>query len=308
MKYVKTLGSRGTGKDRIAIIYADGDIVGGKGDGTQIAAEDIVKTLKRVREDDRIKAVVFRINSRGGSSLASEIIWREAMLLAEAKPLITSMGDVAASGGYYIASPSHKIVAEPTTITGSIGVFGLIPNAEKLLNDKLGMNFEYVGTGAHSDIGRIDRKMTSDEREYIEQVIDRIYSTFLKRVSDGRSMTTDEVHEIAQGRVWTGIMAKEIGLVDEMGGLEKAIEIAASEAGLESYKIKEYPKVKDPFTVLVNKMQGNTSLETQLKVLSENSSFGPYIKYLSDLDKWGSQHSVQAMMPFDIEVKNYFLR
>jgi protease-4 len=308
IKYAKKIGSRGDGKDRIAIVYADGDIVGGKGDGSQIAAEDVVATLKKVREDKRIKAVVFRINSRGGSSLASDIIWREAKLLAETKPLIASMGDVAASGGYYIALPANKIVAEPTSITGSIGVFGLIPNAKVLLNDKLGLNFEYVGTGAHSDVGRIDRDMTSDEREYIEQLIDRIYDTFLSRVSEGRGMTKDEAHEIAQGRVWTGIMAQEVGLIDELGGLEKAIEVAANEAGIESYKIKEYPKVKDPITIFVDKMQGNSSMEAQLNTFAKSTTLGPYVKYISDFEKWGSKQTIQAMMPFDIRVKNYFLQ
>ena len=308
LKYSKTLGIRGDGKERIAIVYSDGDIIGGKGDGTQIAAEDVVATLKKVREDDKIKAVVFRINSRGGSSLASDIIWREAKLLAEAKPLIVSMGDVAASGGYYIATPARKIVAEPTTITGSIGVFGLIPNAQKLLNDKLGVSFEYVGTGSHSDIGRVDRNMTADERAYIEQIIDRIYNTFLTRVSEGRNMSKEQVNEIAQGRVWTGVMAKEVGLVDELGGLDKAIEIAASEAGLTEYKIKEYPKDQDPFNMIISKMQGNSSLESQLTKLSESSVFGKYVKSLADLEKWGTQHSVQAMMPYDITVKNYFLK
>ncbi|HAV25959.1 MAG TPA: signal peptide peptidase SppA, partial [Bacteroidetes bacterium] len=163
-KYARSLGSVGSGSDRIAVVYASGDIVGGKGDGTQIAADDMAATLKKVRLDDKVKAVVFRIDSRGGSSLASDIIWREAKLLAEAKPLIVSMSDVAASGGYYIATPARKIVAEATTITGSIGVFGLIPNAGELLNKKLGLDFEYVGTGKHSDMGRIDRNMTAEER------------------------------------------------------------------------------------------------------------------------------------------------
>ncbi|MEY2925112.1 MAG: signal peptide peptidase SppA [Bacteroidota bacterium] len=307
-KYAKGLGLRGEGKERIAVIYASGDIVGGKGDGSQIAADDMAATLKKVREDDKIKAVVFRIDSRGGSSLASDIIWREAKLLAAEKPLIVSMSDVAASGGYYIATPARKIVAEPTTITGSIGVFGLIPNAQKLLNDKMGLNFEYIGTGEHSDIGRIDRNMTPTEREYIEQVIDKIYDTFLTRVSEGRKMTKEQVNEIAQGRVWTGIMAKEVGLVDELGGLEKAIEIAAKEANLEEYKLKEYPKAQDPVQMIIEKMSGNTNLKAQLKEVSANTPFAPYVKYLGDLERWGTAHSVQAMMPYDISIKNYFLR
>jgi protease-4 len=307
-KYAKTLGTIGSGNDRIAVVYASGDIIGGKGDGTQIAADDLAETLKGVRLDDKIKAVVFRIDSRGGSSLASDIIWREAKLLAAAKPLIVSMSDVAASGGYYIATPARKIVAEPTTITGSIGVFGLIPNAKKLLNDKLGIEFDYVGTGEHSDIGRIDRSMTSEERAYIESIIDKIYDTFLSRVAEGRKMTKEQVHEIAQGRVWTGVMAKEVGLVDELGGLEKAIEIAAKEAKLTKYKLKEYPKDQDQLEMIINKISGSTSLQAKVKEMVKYTGFESYAHYLVDFERFGTKHSVQALMPYDIKVMNYSLR
>jgi len=307
-KYAKSLEDVGSGSDRIAVVYASGDIIGGKGDGTQIAADDLAETLKNVRLDNKVKAVVLRIDSRGGSSLASDIIWREAKLLSAAKPLIVSMSDVAASGGYYIATPASKIVAEPTTITGSIGVFGLIPNAQKLLNDKLGIEFEYVGTGKHSDIGRIDRDMTLEEREYIESIIDKIYDTFLSRVAEGRKMTKEQVHEVAQGRVWTGVMAKEVGLVDELGGLEKAIEIAAKEANLTEYKLKEYPKVQDQLELIVNKMTGNTSFQSKVKEMTKYTGFESYAHYLSEFEKFGTKHSVQAIMPFDISVKNYSLQ
>ncbi len=306
-KYAKSLEDVGSGSDRIAVVYASGDIIGGKGDGTQIAADDLAETLKNVRLDKKVKAVVLRIDSRGGSSLASDIIWREAKLLSAAKPLIVSMSDVAASGGYYIATPASKIVAEPTTITGSIGVFGLIPNAQKLLNDKLGIEFEYVGTGKHSDIGRIDRDMTLEEREYIESIIDKIYDTFLSRVAEGRKMTKEQVHEVAQGRVWTGVMAKEVGLVDELGGLEKAIEIAAKEANLTEYKLKEYPKVQDQLELIVNKMSGNTSFQSKVKEMAKYTGFESYAHYLTEFEKLGTKHSVQAIMPFDISVKNYSL-
>jgi protease IV len=306
-KYAKSLEDLGSGSDRVAVVYASGDIIGGKGDGTQIAADDLAETLKNVRLDNKVKAVVLRIDSRGGSSLASDIIWREAKLLSAAKPLIVSMSDVAASGGYYIATPARKIVAEPTTITGSIGVFGLIPNAQKLLNDKLGIEFEYVGTGKHSDIGRIDRDMTLEEREYIESIIDKIYDTFLSRVAEGRKMTKEQVHEVAQGRVWTGVMAKEVGLVDELGGLEKAIEIAAKEANITEYKLKEYPKVKDQLELIVNKMSGNTSFQSKVKEMAKYTGFESYAHYLSEFEKFGRKHSVQAIMPFDISVKNYSL-
>lgn len=307
-KYAKSLKSTGSGRDRIAVVYASGDIVGGKGDGTQIASDDMAKTLKSVRLDDKVKAVVFRIDSRGGSSLASDIIWREAKLLAEEKPLIVSMSDVAASGGYYIATPARKILAEPTTITGSIGVFGLIPNAEKLLNDKMGVTFEYIGTGKNSDMGRIDRPLTSNQKEYIGSIIDKIYDTFLTRVADGREMTKEEVHAVAQGRVWTGKMAKEVGLVDQLGGLEDAIAVAAEEAGLKDYRLKELPKSKDPIVEMVAKFQGNSSLGSQLQRMTQNTGFESYIQQLSDIERWGTKQSVQAIMPYTIEIKNYTLR
>jgi protease-4 len=265
-------------------------------------------TLKRVRKDEKIKAVVFRIDSRGGSSLASDIIWREAKLLAAEKPLIVSMSDVAASGGYYIATPARKIFAEPTTVTGSIGVFGLIPNAQKLLEDKMGLSFEYVSTGKHSDMGRIDRPLKADEREYIESVIDKIYDTFLSRVAEGRKMTKEEVHEIAQGRVWTGVMAQEVGLVDILGGLDDAIAYAAAEAELTEFKIREYPKVQDPINLIMDKMQGNISAQQRLVELSKNTGFEQYVKQLNDLERWGTSHTVQAIMPYNITVQNYSLR
>ena len=307
-KYAKNLNSNGNSSDRIAIVYASGDIVGGKGDGSQIASDDMVKTLKSVRLDDKIKAVVLRIDSRGGSSLASDIIWREAKLLADEKPLIVSMSDVAASGGYYIATPARKILAEPTTITGSIGVFGLIPNAQKLLNDKMGLTFEYIGTGENSDMGRVDRPLTSNQKEYIGSIIDRIYDTFLTRVADGRGMTKDEVHAVAQGRVWTGKMAKEVGLVDQLGGLEDAIAIAAEEAGLEDYSLKELPRALEPILEFINKIQENSSLNYHLQKMVKNTSFESYIHQLSDVERWGTKQSVQAIMPYSIEIKNYTLR
>ncbi|MFB1004436.1 MAG: S49 family peptidase, partial [Bacteroidia bacterium] len=213
-----------------------------------------------------------------------------------------------ASGGYYIATPARKIFAESTTVTGSIGVFGLIPNAEKLLKEKMGLDFEYVGTGKHSDIGRLDRAITEEEREYIASIIDKIYDTFLSRVAEGRNMTKEQVNEIAQGRVWTGIMAKEIGLVDELGGLEAAIASAAKEAELTDFKIREFPKAKDPFNMLLSKIQGNTNLQAQIIEATKNTGYEGFVKQLTDMKRWGSQHSVQAIMPYDITVRNYSLR
>ncbi|MBR9861063.1 signal peptide peptidase SppA [bacterium] len=301
-KYNKLVSRSGSG-ERIAVVYASGDIVGGKGDGQEIGADAMAKTLKKLREDDDIKAVVFRIDSRGGSSLASDIIWREARLLSETKPLIVSMSDVAASGGYYISAPASKIVANATTITGSIGVFGLIPNAKKLLNEHLGVNVEYVNTGEYSDIGRVDRALKPEEKEYITEIVERIYQQFINKVSDGRNLTVAQVDSIGQGRVWTGAMAKEIGLVDELGGLEVAIALAASEAGLEEYRVREYPHFKDPIQQFISQMQYQSQLESTI----ERSSFALYLKSLLDAQKWGSQHSVQMLMPYDLNVKAYQL-
>ena len=303
-KYKKVSGKYNSAKDRIGVVFACGDIVGGKGDGSQIAAEDMAATLKKLREDDKIKAVVFRIDSRGGSALASDIIWREARLLAEVKPLIVSMSDFAASGGYYISAPAHTIVADPTTITGSIGVFGLVPNAQKFLNEKLGIHMEYVGTGEYSDIGRIDRPLKAKEKEYITAIIDDIYDEFVSKVVEGRSMTKEKVDSIAQGRVWTGAMAKEIGLVDELGGIEHAISLAAKAAGLEEYRVKDYPKLQDPFNMIMERIQGNSKLESSF----ENTALGKYIKTLMEAEKLGSSHSVQMLMPYDISIKSYSLK
>ncbi len=172
----------------------------------------------------------------------------------------------------------------------------------------MGLDFEYVGTGKHSDIGRLDRAITEEEREYIASIIDKIYDTFLSRVAEGRNMTKEQVNEIAQGRVWTGIMAKEIGLVDELGGLEAAIASAAKEAELTDFKIREFPKAKDPFNMLLSKIQGNTNLQAQIIEATKNTGYEGFVKQLTDMKRWGSQHSVQAIMPYDITVRNYSLR
>ena len=295
-KYNK-IAKRGGSGERIAVVYATGDIISGKGNQMEIASDNMAKTLKSLRENEKIKAVVLRIDSRGGSSLASDIIWREVELLKKEKPVIVSMSDVAASGGYYISAPATKIVASPMTITGSIGVFGLIPNAQKLLNDKMGVNIEYVGTGDYSDIGRIDRPLKPEEKEYITEIVDHIYVDFITKVSKGRGFSTDSVDQLGQGRVWTGLMAKEVGLVDELGGLRYAIELAAEEAGLEDYKVREYPKLKDPFQQFIHQMQGQSQLELAL----EQSGFSVYLQTLLDAQQWGSKHSVQMLMPYDLQ-------
>lgn len=238
-------------RDKIAVIYATGDIVMGEGDPGQIGGESLSATIRKAREDDKVRAVVMRVNSPGGNSLASEIIWREMELCRKEKPVIVSMGDVAASGGYYISCNADTIVAQPNTITGSIGVFGVLFNAQGMFRNKLGVTFDSYKTSGYADIGTITRPLTESERGIIQQMLDKIYTTFTVRVSDGRKMPVSMVDSIGQGRVWSGVDAQKLGLVDVLGGLDDAITIAAKMAGLENYRISELPELKEPFRMFM---------------------------------------------------------
>lgn len=284
--------------DRIAVVFASGSIVNGEGQMDEVGGERFAKTLRELRKDESIKAVVLRIDSRGGSALASEIIWREAKLLKAVKPLIVSMSDVAASGGYYMAACADTIVASPQTITGSIGVFGLIPNAGKLMKDKLGITNEYVGTGKYSDFGRIDRKMTEGEFEIIDGMVGRIYDVFKSRVSEGRGMTVDMVDSFGQGRVWTGRMAKEIGLVDVLGGIQDAIAIAQYKANIKSYTLVEYPKNKS----LVEQIFGKVSGEEAARMVLKSEMGASYDTY-QQIRKLSQMSGVQALLPYELLLK-----
>lgn len=285
-------------KSEIALVYASGDIVNGEGQNGEVGADKFAGLLRKLRKDKKVKAVVLRVDSRGGSALASDIIWRETILLKAVKPLIVTMSDVAASGGYYIACAADTIVAYPQTITGSIGVFGLVPNAQKLLNDKLGINSEYVGTGNYSDFGRIDRAMTPQEYAIIDGMVGRVYETFKKRVGDGRGMSVEMVDSFGQGRVWTGTMAKERGLVDVMGGYQKAIDIAAFKAGLKEYSISEYPKNRSVFEELMGKFNQEETARNMLK--KELGS--TYSTYLS-IRRLNELSGVVAWFPYEILFK-----
>lgn len=258
-KYMKTKGLKKeeTAKERIAIIYANGEIQSGEGDDETIGSARISEAIRKAREDEKVKAIVLRINSPGGDAMASDVIWRETVLAKQSKPVIVSMGNLAASGGYYIACAADTIVAQPNTITGSIGVFGVYPIMQKLLNEKLGVTFDGVGTGQFSDIGRIDRPMREDEKAIFQGLVDDIYADFISKVGEGRSMDTAAVHEIAQGRVWAGADAQKIGLVDVLGGLDTAVAIAARKAGLEKYQLKQYPVQKDFLQKLMESMGAN---------------------------------------------------
>jgi protease IV len=231
-------------RDKIAIVYGSGNVVMGEGSDRSMGGDRIAEALRTARLDTTIRAIVFRINTPGGAVIASDIMLREAILAAEAKPVVVSMGDVAASAGYYVASYAHKIIASPTTITGSIGVFGIVPNMNELLNDKLGITFDNVKTNDLADFGSFNRAMTRTERFIIQESIERFYQNFINHVATGRQLPLATVDSIAQGRVWSAIDAHRIGLVDDFGGLNYAIEQAALLAGIENYRIVEYPVVK----------------------------------------------------------------
>ena len=284
-------------RNKIAIIYATGEINSGKGDVKSIGSETTAKAIKTAREDKNVKAIVLRVNSPGGSALASDVIWRETILAKEVKPLIVSMGDYAASGGYYIACAADSIVANPTTLTGSIGVFGMIPNLQKLYKNKLGISIDTVNTNKHADMG-MNRALTKFEEDKIQKSIVDIYTTFITHVGEGRNMSTTAVDEIGQGRVWTGYDAKDIGLIDTYGGLEKAVEIAVYLAEIEDYRIISLPKKKDPFAELALKFGGETSISdlVMLKLGLKTELTNP-IENLLKRDK------IQARIPFIMELK-----
>jgi len=280
----------------IAVIYADGDIVSGKGQSDEIGSDRFAKALKDAREDDKVKAVVLRINSPGGSALASDVIWRETKLLREVKPLIVSMGDVAASGGYFIACMGDSILAMPNTITGSIGVFGLYPNAEVLF-DKLGLHTEVVKTADVADFGRIDRPLNAKEKQILDVLIGGIYDKFQSRVKEGRNLDMAHIDTISGGRVWTGEYAKKHGLIDSYGGLMDAIDIAASKANVTDYALSAYPKSENPFEQFFSGF-GMASMKN--KVLKQE--LGAYYKVYSKLQKMQNMSGIQAIMPYQIEL------
>jgi protease-4 len=285
-----------SGKQKIAVVYATGEINSGEGDIKTIGSEGLSKAIRDARCDSSIRAIVLRINSPGGSALASDIIWREVELAKKTKPVVVSMGDVAASGGYYIACGANKIFAQPNTLTGSIGVFGVIPNLEKFYNNKLGITMDVVKTNKYSEYITTNRALQPYETKVLTNEIENIYQTFIGHVAEGRKMEKAQVDSIGQGRVWSGTDAKRIGLVDEIGGLDKAIAEAAKLAGIDQYKLSVYPKYKDSFQQFIEDMSGNESEAAVKNLLGENYI---YFEYLNQLKK---QKGVQARMPFDMVI------
>ena len=283
----------------IAVYYAFGDIDDTASASTEegIQSEKVIKDLRKLREDEAVKAVVLRVNSPGGSAYGSEQIWREVVLLKEAKPVIVSMGDYAASGGYYISCAADCIVADPTTLTGSIGIFGMFPNMENLLNDKLGLHFETVKTNANADMGNMTRSFNTNEKVAMQKYINQGYKLFVQRCAEGRGMSVEAIEKIAEGRVWTGATAKELGLVDELGGLDKALEIAAQKAGVESYSTISYPNQDDFFTSLLKEGKDNYINGKIAETL------GNSYRYLQLFENWKNMDRIQARMPFELHIK-----
>ncbi len=287
-------------KDRIAVVYAEGGINTGTGNAGTIGDEKYMKLLRKIRKDDKIKAVVLRVNSGGGSALASDNIWREMTRIKEkGKPVVVSMGDVAASGGYYIACMADKIYAEEGTITGSIGVVGAIPSAQELMNDKIGITLDTVRTGKYSAGISLGRDISEDERAVIQEGVSRVYQTFKQRVADGRGMNVEQVEQIAQGRVYTGSRALELGLVDEIGGLGDALETAAELAELEEYRTKEYPFIKEPIQELMDQLTGKKDAQIEGLLQKELHDFYPYYQEIKNIKDF---KGIQARMPFVIKV------
>lgn len=292
----KSKTKKSSSGNKIAIIYASGSIVSGKGNKDEMGSETISAAIREARLDDDVKAIVLRVNSGGGSALASDIMWRETVLAKEAKPFVVSMGDVAASGGYYIACAADKIVASEKTITGSIGVFGVIPNMQGFFNNKMGITFDVAKTNEHGDIMTVFRPLTGDEKDIIQIGVEKIYDDFITKVADGRGMTKEQIDAIGQGRVWVGLDALEIGLVDEIGGLNKAIDIAKGLAKVKNYKIENYPKRKDPFEQFFEELSGDIETRMIKNKLGEN------YKYYQKMESIGKQSGIMARMPFDIDV------
>lgn len=298
--YWDAIGKQFTGRgDRIAVIFAEGNIVDGKSK-TDVGGASMAELLAQARRDDKVKAVVLRVNSPGGSALASEVIQRETRLIKEAgKKFVVSMGTVAASGGYWISAYADQIVAEPTTITGSIGVFGLVPNFKGLANS-FGVTFDTVNTNRYADLASVFKSKSTEELALFQKFTEQIYSEFLAKVAEGRNMDVERVHEIAQGRVWSGVEAKELGLVDKLGGLQDAIDAAAELASLKDYQLHYYQRKKDLGELLVDMLN---ELEDQSRVQWADESLRRVMRRIDDLRLYNDPDGVYARLEFDLKIK-----
>lgn len=284
-------------KDKIAIIYAEGEIRSGKSNRDILGSETTVEAVEKATKDKNVKAIVLRINSPGGSALASDVMWRAIELAKREKPVVVSMGNLAASGGYYIACGANKIFAQPTTITGSIGVFGVVPNFKGLFNNKLGIYVDGVSTNKHSDMMINQwRPLDDEETSAITEMVEAIYDDFISKVAEGRGMTKADVDSIGQGRVWSGVNAIEIGLVDELGGLNDAIKSAAELANIDSYKIKELPRQKEP----IEQIMEDFSMEAKAMILGDELS--RTYNYFKVFEETTKRSGIMTRIPYDIVI------
>ena len=283
---------KGLARDKIAVLYADGEIdLSTNG----IDSEKLSQSIRKARRDTTIKAIVIRINSPGGVAYGAEIIWRELKLASADKPVIASIGDMAASGGYYIASAADTIISNHTAITGSIGVFAMLPNVQKLLNEKLGISVDDVKTNAYSDILAIDRGLTSFERASLQQYVENTYDIFLERVSDGREMTKEQIDEIGQGRIWSGDNAKEIGLVDAFGGVDDAVKMAAELCNLDHYRVVQLPAVEDPLEKFLKEFGSQSHVRMQ-------NELGLHYKMFQALKTISESKGIMARLPYYLDI------
>ena len=296
-EYCTTNISTKISRNKVAIVYADGEIVDGEGSEGIIGGATTAEQIRRAREDKDVKAVVLRVNSPGGSALASEIMWRELQLLQEEKPLVVSMSNYAASGGYYISSPANCVLSNRTTLTGSIGVWGVIVSGGGVLKDKLGVTVDVAKTAPHADMGTMFRPLTGAEMAFMQRSVEDVYTTFVSRVSMGRGMTPEEVNIIGEGRVWCGVDAARIGLVDEFGGLKEALTVAAKKAELGTdWRVVEILEEQDELTQLFNSLLTAKAP----KLMGESGVVGRSLQSLSRIIEGGS--GVQARVPYDITI------
>ncbi|RAK66017.1 signal peptide peptidase SppA [Hymenobacter edaphi] len=289
--------------NKIAVVYAEGDIVGGKGGEESIGGTKFAETIRKARLDKNVKAIVLRINSPGGSALASDVIYREVMLAKKVKPVIASMSDVAASGGYYIAMGCDTIVAHPNTITGSIGVFGVLPNLGPLLSDKLGITVDRVTTGKFSDIPTVTRRLTPFEQQSLQREVERTYADFTSKAAIGRRMPVERLRRLASGRVWSGTEAKQRGLVDVLGSFDDAVAIAARRAHLKAddYRLQALPRRKSAIESLVSMLSGGSSEEAEAKALQ--SKLGPLYPVFQQYRTVTQMQGVQARLPYELTIQ-----
>lgn len=298
-KYADNVDLSNSNENKIAVIYAEGEITDGKGQDEQVGSEDFTKIIRKARLDKSIDAIVFRVNSPGGSALASEVIWREITLAKKDKPVVVSFGDVAASGGYYISCNADSIFAQSNTITGSIGVFGIVPNMHDFFKNKLGVTFDGVKTGPFADMGAINRPLNDAERKFFQNSVNTIYSAFKTRVAEGRNKSMAYIDSIAQGRVWTGSRAVALGLVDKLGNIQDAIDCAARMAKLKNYRLKEYPEKRSFLETLF----GSYKRGVKTKVIEEEIGSEQYsiLQRLKNIKKMIAVP--QARLPFDMDIE-----